>query len=122
MAHNFVSYEGGYDYDFVEDPLDRLVCKICHCPCREALISECCGQGFCKCCFDKVKSATGVCSQACPTCRTDPFIANPQPEADRRIKELKVYCPNMKDGCEWIGELSIIVNHKANQKCERCDK
>ena len=60
--------------------------------------------------------------KVCPIYRKDPFIAYPQLEADRSIKELKVYCPNMKDGCEWIGELSKIVDHKPGQKCERCDK
>ena len=120
MAHDSAC-EGGYDYEFVEDPPDRLICTICRCPCRESLISACCGQAFCKCCFNRCKSTTTV-SQACPTCREDQFIANPQPEADRSIKELKVYCPNKNDGCEWIGKLSSIVNHKPNQKCERCDK
>ena len=86
------------------------MCNICHLPCRDSLISACCGQGFCKGCFDRCKSATTI-SQACPICCIDPFIANPQPEADHKIKkELKVWCPNKKDGCNWIGVL-LTINH-----------
>ena len=55
-------------------------------------------------------------------CRKESFNAFAQREADRQIKALKVYCPNMKDGCGWTGELASIVGHKPHQKCRRCDK
>ena len=115
------SVEGGYDYDFVESPPDRLVCKICQSPCREAQLTECCGHVFCKCCLSKLRSSATV-SQACPTCREEPFNAFVQREADREIKALKVYCPNKKDGCGWTGELVSIVKHNPLQQCGRCDK
>ena len=40
--------EGGYDYDFVEPPPERLLCNICQLPCREAQSSE--GRVYCKRC------------------------------------------------------------------------
>ena len=113
--------EGGYNYDFVESPLDRLICKICQSPCREAQLTECCGHVFCKCCIKKLRSTTTV-SQACPTCRVEPFNAFAHREADREIMALKVRCPNKEDGYGWTGELTNIVAHEPPQKCERCDK
>ena len=35
--------DSGYDYDYVDPPPDRLVCKICHFPCFKAQLSECRG-------------------------------------------------------------------------------
>ena len=120
MAYNY-AVEGGYDYDFVESPPDRLVCKICHFPCREAQVTECCGYMFCKCCLIKFRSSTSI-SQACPTCRQESFTTFPHRGDDREIKALRVNCPNVKGGCGWTGELVSIVGHKPFQKCERCDK
>ena len=97
------------------------MCKICQSPCREAQLTECCGHVFCKCCLSKLRSSATV-SQACPTCREEPFNAFAQREADREIKALKVYCPNKKDGCGWTGELVSIVKHNPLQQCGRCDK
>ena len=96
--------EGGFDYTFMEPPPDRLVCKICQFPCREAQLTECCGHVFCKNCLTKFKSSTVV-SHACPMCRQEPFTTFPHREGDREIKMLKVYCPNKNDGCGWTGEL-----------------
>ena len=124
MAHES-AVEGGYDYDFVDSPPDRLVCKICQSPCHQAQLTECCGHVFCKCCLNKFRSSTVLIdvSQACPMCREESFNAFAQREADREIKALKVYCPNKKDGCGWTGELASIVGHdKVPQKCKRCDK
>ena len=114
--------EGGYDYDFVDSLPDRLICKICQSPCREAQLTKCCGHVFCKCCIKQLRSSATV-SQACPMCRVEPFDAFPHREAEREIKALKVHCPNKEDsGCEWTGKLAGIVARKLPQKCERCDK
>ena len=113
--------EGGYDYDFVDSPPDRLICNICQSPCRETHGTECCGHVFCKCCLTRFRSSTAV-SQTCPMCREESFKTFAHREADRKIKELKVRCPNKKDGCGWTGELVNIVGHKPSQKCKRCDK
>ena len=32
--------EAGYDYYFVESPPERLLCKICQLPCRQAQVNE----------------------------------------------------------------------------------
>ena len=48
----------GYDYTFVEPPPERLLCKICHLPCREARSSE--DHVYCKRCVTKIKSSASV--------------------------------------------------------------
>ena len=117
---------GGYDYNFVEDPPDRLVCKICCFPCREAQQSKCCGHVFCKSCldthiyYDSTKSS-------CPVCRTEKFVSFPQHQADREIRGFLVYCPNKDSGCEWVGEFNDIHQHNkdgkcCDVKCKKCDK
>ena len=115
---------GGYDYKFVEPPPDRLVCKICYLPCREARLTSC-GHIFCESCLKQLQSSTTV-SHACPVCRKEQFEVSPQLEADRAIKALRVYCLNEDKGCGWIGELSILIEQKLGDKpipeCMRCDK
>ena len=115
---------GGYDYKFVEPPPDRLVCKICYLPCREARLTSC-GHIFCESCLKQLQSSTTV-SHACPVCREEQFEVYPQLEADREIKALRVYCLNEDKGCGWMGELSILIEQKLGDKpipeCMRCDK
>ena len=123
MAYNS-AVEGGYDYDFVDSPPDRLVCKICQSPYREV---QRCGHVFCilKCCKKLRSSTTSTIGQACPTCRKESFNAFVHLEADHKIEVRKVCCPNVKDGRGWIGEfiyIANIVGHKPPQKCKRCDK
>ena len=52
--------EGGYNYDFVEPPPERLLCKICQLPCREAQSNE--DHVYCKRCFPRtrIKSSDSV--------------------------------------------------------------
>ena len=101
-----VDYSISYDFNYVEPPADRVVCKICRLPCREAQKSECCDHVFCKQDIDKMKAVTAV-SHACPICRVEPFKTYPDRAVDREIKGLKIYCRNKEVGCgcSWSGEL-----------------
>ena len=112
-----------YDFNYVETPPDRLVCKICRLPCREAQKSECCDHVFCKRDIDKMKTATAV-SHACPICRVEPFKTYPDRAVDREIKGLKIYCRNKEVGCgcSWSGELDQIDVHlnKCEITCKYC--
>ena len=117
---------GGYDCRLVDAPPDRLVCGICHLPCRETRLTSCCGHSFCESCFGQLRSSSNV-SRACPMCRKEQFDVYPQLEADREIKALRVYCLYEDQGCGWIGELSSLLEHKFSRdkpilKCMRCDK
>ena len=103
---------GGYDYQFVNPPPDRLVCLICHFPCHNSHLSVCCGHNYCKSCLEIVKTAGYT--RACPVCYDSQFQTFPNRQADREVKSLHVFCVNKKMGCEWQGELNDIKNHLGN--------
>ena len=113
MAIATPNNNGGYDYEFVIIPSDRLICKICHLPCRDPYLSVCCGHVFCKSCLDNVKKAPAI-TNACPLCRDEEFETFPNKQLDREIKGLHIYCTNKEKGCEWQGELNDINNHLGN--------
>ena len=102
---------GGYEYNFVKDPPDSLVCKICHRPCRVPYLTGCCGHNFCKSCLDAAKRTIAC----CPYCRNQvEFATLPNKLSDREIKSLLMICTNKEKGCEWQGELNSINNHLRN--------
>lgn len=111
---------GGYDYQFVEPPLDIFVCKICHFPSRDPHLSMCCGHIFCKSCLDNAKEAIATFSQGglrqihniCPMCRsTDEFFTVPNKQVCREVLNLQIFCTNKEKGCTWQGEVGNISNH-----------
>ena len=102
---------GGYEYDFIDVPLDdQVICKICHNPCRDVHLTGCCGEHFCLTCLQQLKKGTAV-NKACPMCREEKFKIFPNKRLDRKIKALKVHCVNRKSGCAWSGEINNIKKH-----------
>ena len=85
--------ESGYDYNFVNPPPDRLVCKICQFPCFKTQLTDCCGHVHCQLCIEKVKTVADR-EHLCPMCGEANFKTIAHREADRTIKELLIYCPN----------------------------
>ena len=118
MAIATPNNSGGYDYELVDIPPDRLICKICHLPSRNPYLSVCCGHVFCKSCLDDVKKATAI-IKACPVCRDKEFGTFPNKQADREIKSLYIYCTNKDKGCKWQKELNDINKHLGNCKYEK---
>ena len=110
---------GGYEYELVNTPPDRLICKICHLPSRDPYLSVCCGHVFCKSCLDNVKKAAAI-TNACPVCRDEEFVTFPNKQADREIRSLRIFCTNKEKGCEWEGELNDINNHQGNSNMDGC--
>lgn len=108
----------GYEYAFVEFPLDRLACKICHLPCRKAQSCESCGYVYCSCCLDR-----STWDAECPICFQASVIKS-APEVDREVLGLSVFCPNKIRGCEWIGEVAQVSEHlfKSSGCVIQCDK
>ena len=104
------SFKDGYEYIFVNNPPDRVVCKICHNPCQNAHLTSCCGAHFCYSCLQQLKKGTAV-NKACPICREERFKIFPNKQLDRKIKELHVYCVNRRSGCTWAGEMSGLDRH-----------
>ena len=101
---------GGYDYEFVNTPPERLVCKICHIPCRDAHLTGCCGAHFCRSCLQQVRRGRSV-SRACPMCRAERYETFQNKEANREIRALHVYCLNERNGCTWSGEVNDVKKH-----------
>ena len=105
-------------------PPDRLVCKICQLPCREAQQSECCGSIYCKCDIDQLN--TTFTQPLCPICRSEDFVTYPNLAIDRDVQRLMVHCPAKKTtGCDWIGKLDDVDKHYSDGKeceteCEKC--
>ena len=117
-----VAIEGGYNYNFVNPPPDRLLCNICQFPCRKAQQTRECSHLFCKSCINNWLMSFCTQSHACPVCQKEPFTIFHELKDDHEIKTLQVYCPNKSDGCAWTGELGSITGHKLSQKCTPCDK
>ena len=55
-GQSYSGYTKCNDYNFVSPPPDRLVCKICHFPCYETQLTECCGHVYCQSCVEKEKT------------------------------------------------------------------
>ena len=102
---------GGYDYSFIETPPDELVCKICQYPVRDPLLSECCGQNFCKSCLEIYADLN---ASYCPYCRRNGFNAFHDRRTERVILSYHVNCSS--EGCQWKGELRHVGKHE--EYCE----
>ena len=111
----------GYSYDFVDNPPDRLLCKICNLPCRDPWRTVCCGHAICESELELIKSIHRK-EDGYPECRNKTFSTFVDKAAQREIKESKIYCPNKKDGCGWIGELSHVDDHLRGCEisCSKC--
>ena len=108
---NGCSEVGGYDCDFVESPADDLLCKICHYPARDPVLTECCGQNFCSRCLERYLQSTVIDHSSCPYCREEKFQTMPDKKTKRSVLNLKVFCPHKYQGCTWIGELRSMEDH-----------
>lgn len=98
---------GGYEYSFVESLPDELVCKICQYPVRDPLLSECCGQNFCKSCLDIYTDSN---ASFCPFCRRNHFNAFHDKRTERAVLSYHVSCCG--EGCKWKGELRRAKEHE----------
>ena len=49
------SSEESYDFDFVSEVLDDLICSICHLTVKEPVQLGGCGHGMCKARFQQLK-------------------------------------------------------------------
>ena len=101
---------GGYEYEFIAIPPDRVLCKICQNPCRDAYLTGCCGTNFCHYCLQQLKKQAAV-NKSCPICREEKFKIFPNKGLDREIKSLSIYCENRKGGCTWSGEINDMKKH-----------
>lgn len=112
---------GGYDCDFVDPPADDLLCKICHYPACDPILTVCCGHNFCSTCLERYHQSKVIDHCICPYCRAEKFQTMPDRRTGRYVLNLKVFCPHKHLGCIWIGELRSMEGHvnknaKSNNK------
>ena len=98
---------GGYDYEFVSNPPDELICSICLSVLRDPNLTSCCGNHFCQSCISRIKNERNP----CPLCQEQDYAVMLDKFFVRRVKGLKIKCPGNNHGCEWVGELRSIERH-----------
>ena len=114
----------GVEYTFVDTVPEDLVCPICKDLLDDAQQTPC-GHLFCKECLEKTMSSQrcheGYAvdegwhreSSECPVCRSQQSkAAYDDTYNNRRVKSLKVKCPNLP--CQWTGPLSEVGKHKTS--------
>ena len=99
-----------YDVDLVNDT-GAYDCLVCHLIPRDLDPTQVGSfvKRFCRECITRVLSEMN----ACPSCQANGDTVNVfEDECQRQaILELKVYCPNKKQGCGWTGELRHLDTH-----------
>ena len=100
----------GYDFDFVDDIPDRLLCQICQLPCRDPQRSVSCVHVFCKA---ELRTSRGTSNEQlemkeCPVCREKTFTTFLDKALQREINAKSFYCPNKKEGCGWVGKIARV--------------
>ena len=111
---------GGFEFDFVDAVADKYNCHICTKVLRNAHLTVCCGQHYCRTCLKQWLSSDtrGVIRKSCPHCREDGFQCVPNKAIIREINEFKIRCVRREKGCEWVGELGALSDHiKSNKGC-----
>ena len=98
---------GGYDLEFLEEPKEDYECPICQLVMKEPQIVDCCGYKYCFGCVNRVMLA----NKPCPMCLNNAFNLMPEKQLQRKIKDLKVKCPQKKLGCTWEGEIRALDGH-----------
>ena len=98
---------GGYDYEFVSNPPDELICSVCLSVLRDPNLTSCCGSHFCQPCISRIKNERNP----CPLCQEHDYTVMLDKFFLRRVKGLIIKCPGNSLGCEWVGELRSIERH-----------
>ena len=98
---------GDLSYTFLEPVPNYLTCIICFGLLKEPVATECCGKMFC----GEHSSRT---SPVCPACRHNPLSVSRNKGFDSIVKDLKVFCLNDKEGCQWSGHLCFEPTHRVD--------
>ena len=105
--------ERGYDYKFVQQPPEPLICRLCRLPAREPRLSKCCRYNFCESCLSERAKNSRSSNKliTCPVCSDYNFDSDINRQARMEILSLQVYCPNKAMGCSWRGKIPEIRDH-----------
>ncbi len=95
--------------EFVRELAEKYKCSICTNLLNTPVLTECCGQHFCRDCLEKW--ITRIKATTCPHCRAENFKYIVSQPTIRKIKELEVYCTNRKNGCKEILSYGTFQEH-----------
>ena len=125
-----ISYKG-VEYHSPNPVSEDLLCTICHELLDQPQQTTHCGHLFCKKCLvalvgENVPQNVAQVGRGslyehpvtCPTCRTACDGWFEDKNAERKVKNVKVFCTN--NSCEWEGSLCHLDDHKAGRGCEGC--
>ena len=114
--------EGGVFFFFYKDRefafvnelkhyLEELQCPVCQGILQDPVQTSC-GHSFCSKCSPQ--QYRRHCHLECHVCRSMCSVTEDPKEA-RRVKNLRVKCPNHDAGCKWTGTLGDSLQH-----CDQC--
>jgi len=119
-----VETAGGYDYKYISEVPEDLICSLCHFPFKDPVHIEECGHIYCKECFEQTKdhAAENALDFCCPLDRQKIDVTRVFKDKfnERKVLSLKVECINLQDGCSWTGELRDAIVHEG--KCGNNEK
>ena len=117
---------GGYDYEFVNELESKYNCLVCQNVLRDPMLTDCCGQHYCKSCLQQ---CTRSHIRECPHCRKRNYHTMLDKQLQREINELRIYCVNRsRKKCLWEDEISKLQCHLSSacpqreKQCKRCGK
>ena len=103
----FIAVSDPDDFEMVESPSEELHCSICLSVLCNPNLTSCCGNHFCQGCIERIRSD----GKPCPLCQSQDYTIMLDKSVMRRVKQLKVHCPNKDQGCMWVGELGETQEH-----------
>ena len=110
---------------FVTTLPEDFICQICMKVLSEPHATECCGQHYCKSCLEKwfrrsqLQMRGG--KKVCPHCREVGFNHILYKPLQRKINDLKVFCPNVEKGCPVTVSLGDLDSHLSATNASGCD-
>ena len=105
---------GDLSYTFLEPVPNYLTCIICYSLLKEAVATECCGKTFCE-------EHVPLTYRICPACRHTPLAVARNKGIDGIVNDLKVFCLNHEEGCQWKGHLCFEPNHRKGTGERACE-
>ena len=101
------------EQEFIDKVPEGHHCTICTKVFGEPVLTECCGQHFCKQCLENWFQKTHKRTKTCPHCRSKEFNYIVDLRLKRDINGLKIFCPNRKQGCDRIFACGELDSHLA---------
>ena len=96
---------------FVGDVPEKFDCSICTNILTEPVLTECCGQHFCKRCLEAWLKKEK--KESCPHCRKIDFKYIKSLPIQREINSLNIYCHNRNHGCDKPFPCGTLEEHLA---------